>query len=80
MTLIDTAELYGEGRSQKLIGRVIAGQRDRVFLVSKVWPSHATRSGIPRAARRASPVLVLIISTSICCTGQVELPLDRISG
>ena len=50
MTLIDTAELYGDGRSEKLIGRVIAGQRDRVFLVSKVWPSHATRSGIPRAA------------------------------
>ena len=49
MTLIDTAELYGDGRSEKLIGRVIAGQRDRVFLVSKVWQSHATRSGIPRA-------------------------------
>src|SRR5262249_38832530 len=49
MTLIDTAELYSDGGSEKLIGRVIAGQRDRVFLVSKVWPSHATRSGIPRA-------------------------------
>ena len=36
MTLIDTAEMYGGGRSEKLIGRVIAGQRDRVFLVSKV--------------------------------------------
>ena len=49
MTLIDTAELYGEGRSEKFIGGVIAGQRDRVFLVSKVWPSHATKAGIPRA-------------------------------
>ena len=49
MTLIDTAELYGEGRSEKFIGRVIAGQRDRVFLVSKVWPNHATKAGIPRA-------------------------------
>jgi diketogulonate reductase-like aldo/keto reductase len=46
MTLIDTAELYG---SEQLIGRVIAGQRDQVFLVSKVWPSHATESAIPRA-------------------------------
>ena len=36
MTLIDTAEVYGDGRSEQLIGRVIAGQRDRVFLVSKV--------------------------------------------
>jgi diketogulonate reductase-like aldo/keto reductase len=49
MTLIDTAEIYGDGRSEQLIGRVIAGQRDRVFLVSKVWPSHATRAGIERA-------------------------------
>jgi diketogulonate reductase-like aldo/keto reductase len=36
MTLIDTSENYGDGRSERLIGRVIAGQRDRVFLVSKV--------------------------------------------
>lgn len=49
MTLIDTAELYGDGRSEEFIGRVIAGQRDSVFLVSKVWQSHATRRGIARA-------------------------------
>ena len=49
MTLIDTAEIYGEGRSEKLIGRVIAGQRDRVFLVSKVWPTHVAGEGIARA-------------------------------
>src|SRR2546430_17300510 len=49
MTLIDTAEMYGGGRSEKLIGRVIAGQRDRVFLVSKVWPNHVTGNGIARA-------------------------------
>ena len=36
MTLIDTSENYGDGRSERLIGRVIAGQRDRVFLASKV--------------------------------------------
>ena len=46
MTLIDTAELYG---SEELIGRVIAGQRERVFLVSKVWPSHVAGNGITRA-------------------------------
>jgi diketogulonate reductase-like aldo/keto reductase len=49
MTLIDTAEIYGDGRSEKLIGRVIAGQRDRVFLVSKVWPNHVMGNGIARA-------------------------------
>src|ERR1700747_3528215 len=46
MTLIDTAEMYG---SEEFIGRVIAGQRNHVFLVSKVWPSHVTGNGIARA-------------------------------
>jgi diketogulonate reductase-like aldo/keto reductase len=49
MTLIDTAEIYGNGNSEKFIGRVIAGQRDRVFLVSKVWPNHVTGNGITHA-------------------------------
>jgi diketogulonate reductase-like aldo/keto reductase len=49
LTLIDTAELYGDGSAERLIGRVIAGQRDRVFLVSKVWPSHVAGDGIARA-------------------------------
>ena len=49
MTVIDTAEVYSDGRSEKLIGRVIAGQRDRVFLISKVWPTHVTGNGIARA-------------------------------
>jgi diketogulonate reductase-like aldo/keto reductase len=49
MTAIDTAEIYGNGRSEKLIGHVIAGRRDRVFLVSKVWPNHVTGNGIARA-------------------------------
>ena len=49
MTLIDTAELYGSGSAEKLIGQVIAGQRDRVFVVSKVWPNHVTGDGIKRA-------------------------------
>jgi diketogulonate reductase-like aldo/keto reductase len=53
MTLLDTAELYGNGKSEQMIGRVIAGQRDKVFVVSKVWPSHATADGI-RSACKAS--------------------------
>jgi diketogulonate reductase-like aldo/keto reductase len=47
--LIDTAEIYGNGRAEELIGHVIAGQRGKVFLVSKVWPDHATASGIRQA-------------------------------
>ena len=49
LTLIDTAELYGGGRAEQMIGRVIAGQRDKVFLVSKVAPYHAAASGIRQA-------------------------------
>jgi diketogulonate reductase-like aldo/keto reductase len=49
LTLIDTAEIYGNGNAERLIGRAIAGQRDRVFLVSKVWPSHVAGDGIERA-------------------------------
>jgi diketogulonate reductase-like aldo/keto reductase len=49
MTLIDTAEAYSNGHSEELIGRVIAGQRDHVFLVSKVLPTHVTGNGVARA-------------------------------
>jgi diketogulonate reductase-like aldo/keto reductase len=49
MTLIDTAEIYGNGNAERLIGHVVAGQRDRVFLVSKVWPIHVAGNGIERA-------------------------------
>jgi diketogulonate reductase-like aldo/keto reductase len=44
-TLIDTAEMYGNGAAETLVGEAIAGQRDRAFLVSKVLPSNASRSG-----------------------------------
>ncbi len=46
MTLIDTAEVYG---SEDLVGRAIAGQRNRVFLVSKVWRTHVAGDGIAQA-------------------------------
>jgi diketogulonate reductase-like aldo/keto reductase len=49
MTLIDTAELYSNGHSEQLIGTVIRGQRDRVFLVSKVLPAHVTGDGVAQA-------------------------------
>lgn len=53
MTLLDTAEIYGHGNAERMFGRVIAGQRDKVFVVSKVWPSHATADGM-RSACKAS--------------------------
>lgn len=53
MSLIDTAEMYGDGASEKLVGEAIAGRRDEVFLVSKVLPSNATRSGTIAACERS---------------------------
>jgi diketogulonate reductase-like aldo/keto reductase len=49
MTLIDTAEMYGEGATESFLGRALAGLRDRVFLVSKVYPHNAGRGRIARA-------------------------------
>jgi diketogulonate reductase-like aldo/keto reductase len=45
MTHIDTAEMYASGVAEELVGKAIAGRRDEVFLVSKVLPQHASRSG-----------------------------------
>lgn len=45
MTLIDTAEMYGDGAAERLVGQAIAGRRDSAFIVSKVLPHHATRRG-----------------------------------
>ncbi len=42
LTLIDTAELYGDGASEKLVADAIAGRRDKVFLVTKILPGNAT--------------------------------------
>jgi len=53
MTLIDTAEMYGNGASEQLVGEAIAGRRNDVFLVSKVLPSNASRRGTVRACERS---------------------------
>jgi diketogulonate reductase-like aldo/keto reductase len=53
MTLIDTAEMYGEGGAEKVVANAIAGRRDRVFLVSKVYPHNASRKGVVAACERS---------------------------
>jgi diketogulonate reductase-like aldo/keto reductase len=53
MTLIDTAEMYGDGAAEELIAEAIAGRRDEVFLVSKVLPQNATRQGTIKACERS---------------------------
>ncbi|MEQ1772601.1 MAG: aldo/keto reductase [Burkholderiales bacterium] len=53
LTLIDTAEMYGDGRSEQLIAEAIAGRRDEVFIVSKVLPGNASRRGTAAACERS---------------------------
>ncbi|MFC4147986.1 aldo/keto reductase [Micromonospora mangrovi] len=53
MTLIDTAEMYGDGASEELVGEAISGRRADVFLVDKVLPSNASRQGTVQACRRS---------------------------
>jgi len=53
MTHIDTAEMYGSGRSEKLVAEAIAGRRQEVFLVTKVLPSNASYKGTMAACERS---------------------------
>jgi diketogulonate reductase-like aldo/keto reductase len=53
LSLIDTAEMYGNGAAETLVGEAIAGRRDEVFLVSKVLPGNATASGTVVACDRS---------------------------
>ena len=53
MKLIDTAEMYGEGATETLVGEAIAGRREKVFLVSKVYPQNATARGTLQACERS---------------------------
>lgn len=51
--LIDTAEMYGEGGAEEVIGEAIRGKRDGLFIVSKVYPHNASRKGTVAACERS---------------------------
>jgi diketogulonate reductase-like aldo/keto reductase len=53
LTLIDTAEMYGEGGAEEVVGDAVAGIRDKVFIVSKVYPHNASRKGTLAACERS---------------------------
>ncbi|MES0128914.1 aldo/keto reductase [Mesorhizobium sp. M0029] len=53
MTLIDTAEMYASGGAEEVVAEAIAGRRDELFLVSKVLPSNASRTGVARACENS---------------------------
>ena len=53
MTLIDTAEMYADGGAEEVVALAAAGQREKLFIVSKVYPHNASRSGVPAACARS---------------------------
>jgi diketogulonate reductase-like aldo/keto reductase len=53
MSLIDTAEMYGDGGAEEIVSEVIQGQRERVFVVTKVYPHNASHSKLPKACERS---------------------------
>lgn len=53
ITLIDTAEMYGEGGAEQVVAQAIAARRAEIFLVSKVYPHNATRQGVIAACERS---------------------------
>ena len=53
ITLIDTAEMYGEGGAETIIGEAIHGRRDELFLVSKFYPHNAARGDVIKACERS---------------------------
>jgi diketogulonate reductase-like aldo/keto reductase len=53
MTLIDTAEMYGNGGAEEVVAEASQGQRDGLFIVSKVYPQNASATGVPAACERS---------------------------
>jgi diketogulonate reductase-like aldo/keto reductase len=53
MTLLDTAEMYADGGAERIVAQAVAGRRDQVFIVSKVYPHNASKSGVPAACERS---------------------------
>jgi diketogulonate reductase-like aldo/keto reductase len=53
MTLIDTAEMYGDGEAERIVAEAVAGRRDEVYIVSKVLPQNASRAGTVAACQRS---------------------------
>jgi len=53
LTVIDTAEMYADGGAERVVREAIAGRRDEVFLITKVYPWNATRDGMAKACERS---------------------------
>src|SRR5213596_3976818 len=77
MTLMDTAEMYGEGGAEKVVADAIDGQRDRVFVVTKVYPHNASRTGLPKACERSLKRLRIEIIDLYLLHWRGDVPLNE---
>jgi diketogulonate reductase-like aldo/keto reductase len=77
MTLIDTAEMYGEDGAEKVVAEAIAGQRDRVFVVTKVYPHNASRTEMPKACARSLKRLRVDVVDLYLLHWRGEIPLTE---
>ena len=66
MSLIDTAEMYGDGGAEEIVAEAIHGQHQGVFVVTKVYPHNASRVELPKAGRPSHRVPVEILSRRRC--------------
>jgi aryl-alcohol dehydrogenase-like predicted oxidoreductase len=69
MTLIDTAELYGDGEAERIVAEAIEGRRDKVFIANKVLPENSSRAGTMAACERSLKRPGIEGLTSISCIG-----------
>jgi len=77
LTLIDTAEMYGDGGAETLVGEAIRGQRDKVFIVTKVYPHHASRREMHRACNNSLQRLRIDVIDLYLLHWPGEVPLDE---
>jgi diketogulonate reductase-like aldo/keto reductase len=77
MTLIDTAEMYGDGEAEKVVADAIDGQRDRVFIVTKVYPHNASCTELPKACERSLKRLRIEVIDLYLLHWRGDIPLEE---
>src|SRR6267378_1336145 len=77
MTLIDTAEMYGEGEAERVVADAIDGQRDRVFIVTKVYPHNASSTELPKACERSLKRLRIEVIDLYLLHWRGDIPLEE---
>jgi diketogulonate reductase-like aldo/keto reductase len=77
MTLIDTAEMYGDGEAEKVVADAIDVQRDRVFIVTKVYPHNASRTKLPKACERSLKRLRIDVVDLYLLHWRGDIPLEE---